>query len=113
MNNAGSALRAFVFATLSLVGACGAPNDERATRTSALVGDPIESVQQTEGVAPTVITIDSDPNGSIKSTSFTIGLFTENEAECQERHPPYSYCVDDDYPGTEFYDWGCWSLTGC
>jgi hypothetical protein len=53
------------------------------TRRATLAGDPIESVQQGDGVAPvTINNVTSPDGGSIDGTSFTIGLFDEDAALC-------------------------------
>ncbi len=65
------------------------PGPDIEVKRSALAGDPIESVQQVEGVAPTTINNVLSPpdDGAIDSTSFTIGLFDEDVAtKCARRH---------------------------
>jgi len=63
---------------------CENPNSVVTTRRSALVGDPIESVQRVEGVVPVTINNELFPpdGGSIDQTSFTIGLFEEDASQC-------------------------------
>ncbi|HVZ88397.1 MAG TPA: hypothetical protein VHG72_15600 [Polyangia bacterium] len=50
------------------------------TKVGALTG-PIQSISQTQGVAPVNITQTTSPDG-FSSTSFTIGLFTEDAVRC-------------------------------
>lgn len=51
------------------------------TKVGALSG-PIQSISQTQGVAPVNITQTTSPDG-LSSTSFTIGLFNEDAASCE------------------------------
>jgi hypothetical protein len=75
------------------------------TKSGNLAGDPIESVQQVEGVAPVTITNTQSPpdGGAIDSTSFTIGLFDDDDdAFCQQYKGIMTYCI-----GGAFYLDGC------
>jgi hypothetical protein len=66
-------------------------------KTSALLGDPIESIQQVQGVAPVTVNRDPSPpdGGPTNGASFTIGLFDEDAASCHplpNRTPTRAVC---------------------
>jgi hypothetical protein len=91
--------RGALAATLACVGvaslaiSCANPDGDVATRRAALVGDPIESVEQTGGVAPAPITLTNAPGtASIESASFTIGLFDEDEPTYCNHEAKFGYC---------------------
>jgi len=96
-----------------MIGACAERSEEVTTKESAVVGDPIESVQQTQGVAPSTMVIDLGPNASIKNVSFTLGLSTDDQTMCKARHPPPPACDWDLHPEGQNYDNQCFVLNVC
>jgi hypothetical protein len=95
---------------ISLVGAisCGQPGSDSSTKTGALTGDPIESIEQIEGIAPVQIFRSATTDGSVQQASFSIGLM--DVQDCQARHPPSTEpfapgnCVNRDDGNCGYFD---------
>jgi len=76
---------ALICTSLALLAvSCEYRGDHVETRVAAIAGDPIESIQQVQGVAPAPIDLTFFPpdSQSIESASFAIGLFDEDAAQC-------------------------------
>jgi hypothetical protein len=78
---------AFLFLTsFSILASCERAGTDVTSKTSALVGDPIESITQTQGAAPVQIFLGATADASVQKASFSINVM--DVADCQARHPP-------------------------